>query len=134
MELSREHFGAESLSVLDQVAYLLYLSEQVLGLGRTFANNGDIAEANPDACIVVDFSRVASVGLMGALFHSPKNRRQALVAAYDGVRSGISFAIPAAERLSALEKRDTAGEGNVISGAVLPCLEQLRAALDAAGL
>jgi hypothetical protein len=126
MELSRAHFSGESLSVMDQVAHLLYLSEQILGLSRTFTNNGDIEEASADAREIVQYARSISVSLTGALFHNTKKRRHGLSTAHNAARSGIAAVIEAAQRLAIMEARDTADQGNIVSYAVLPSLVELQ--------
>lgn len=126
MELTREHFRPKSLELMDQVALLIFISEQVLGLARTYKNNGDLGEATPEVIKILEFSKAVSVELIGAVFHTNKNHRIRLRAAYDIARSGIELAIQSAEQLSRMEIKDTDGRGNVMSKAVLPNLIKLQ--------
>lgn len=126
MNLSRENFSNESLKVMDQVAILLYLSEQVLSLNDTFKSNKHIKEATSDAKEILDFARSVSKSLMGALFHSKNNRRTKLIDAYDESILDINSVIEAAKRLQSLEEMDTKGKGSVIAIGVLARLENLK--------
>jgi hypothetical protein len=128
MQLQRDHFSPATLSVMDQVAILLHLTEQALALEQTFANNRSIKHAKADTKTVVHFARSVSVDLMEALYHSPQNKLAALASAYKAAGDGVGAAIEAALRLAALEKQVTAGQGNIIAKVVVAGLTQLQGA------
>lgn len=124
MQLTRRNFSEESLAVLDQVAKLLYLAEQSLGLIRTFENNPHKG-ASRAMQVVVEFANMTSNRLMESLFHVEKKRSIALNAAVDFALSEVQSAIAAAKKLALMEQARSGHSGTVIAHGVLPILEQL---------
>jgi len=121
MELTRDNFRADSLTVMDQAARLLYLAEQALTLVQTFEHNPHKG-AGRSMRVIVEFANKTSAMLMEALFHTENKRREALATAFALASSNVHKSIEAAKALAIMEQAQTDASGTVIAHGVLPNL------------
>lgn len=128
LDIRRELFDHATLEILDQVAMLLLVHEQLRGMSTTFKNSPDIdkPEANPDANFILEFSRELSTGMMSAIFWRSSKRGRLLAKSYKYARANIAEAMERAEKLKNQEIEGTDGKGNVIEIMVIGNLKYLR--------
>lgn len=128
MNLIRGDFEPDTLAVLDQIALLLYITEQLRKTAATFDASPELdrGHAQKDARFILKFTWAISKGLMSALYLNATNRDGRLADTYKEAAEGLEEAIRRATRLS--NQMLSANCGNVIQVAVLGNLNRLKAA------
>ena len=126
MHLTRQNFGTETTTVMDQVARLVFVAESVISFGPTIVKSEAFSEAESEAREVVKYAENVSTDLLAALFHSNKNRSTALNVAYKKANAGFEGVFSATMKLVAIERAATDGQGKIIAGGAVAQLQYLK--------
>lgn len=130
MILERKDFLPRSLTVLDQVAKLFFINEQLRQRSEIFKTSTELdrEHAKPDAVVVLKFVRETAVEFLDASFRMTKLRDEKLAEAYRNARGNIVAALEAARKLAQTEADGV--NSNFIEVNVVQNLQELAALWD----
>ncbi|MCU6502246.1 hypothetical protein LPN04_31075 [Rugamonas sp. A1-17] len=130
MILQRNDFLPHSLTVLDQVAKLFFINEQLRQRSEVFKTSTELdrEQARPDALVVLKFVRETAVEFLDASFWVANVRDEKLAAAYRNAWGNVDAALEAAHKLAETEADGVSS--NFITVNVVRNLEELAALWD----
>lgn len=129
--LTSQHFDAESVRAMNDIAVLLHAYHGLAGMRKTFNDhpNTDLAEAKPLARRVQTTLKSVGADLLEALFHGERKRSTELAAACRSSLKALRVALDKARELAEAERQayedDPHAMGNVIETRVVRELERL---------
>lgn len=116
----------ETKTVMDQIAWLVFVAENVISFGPTISKSAAYSDAESEARKIVEYVEAVTAELLAALLHTPKKRKPALRVAYKNANVGYDAAYSSAMNLVEMEKAATGGQGKIIAGGTVSQLRKLK--------